>query len=409
MFSLAAISTLKGFAWPYQVVATVAVAVSPVSICQAFTYYVDGQLSSLLTTAFSLLILLDRRPNRVLMAVLALVVVLIINVKLNGAIYIGIIALGYWAWYAFARRPRRGELGAWLMAGGVIGGCFIGFDPYISQFFTRLYASGYRFLFTDWLSFLEIYPDFPPNFATMGRFQKLFVSLFSKSEFEFFSPPKFSQLKLPFTLSIDELRVFWVPDVRTGGFGPLFSGALVLSLAIVVIAAWKYRDVLKNSIGVLVLAALVIVSGFPNPEMWWARYAPQFWALPSLVALVGIRAGTRAGLGWVAVLLFLTLTANDLSIALVSWRAARHSDQAIASQLNQLKRSSEPIAVRFNRFTTATRYRFQREGIHFIEVSELPCDANKKTTLAYSQAAICSEQLKRPVNETSDSRSVHTE
>ena len=124
---------------------------------------------------------------------------------------------------------------------------------------------------------------------------------------------------------------------------------------------------------------------------------------------MSIRAGTRAGLGWVAVLLFLTLTANDLSIALVSWRAARHSDQAIASQLNQLKRSSEPIAVRFNRFTTATRYRFQREGIHFIEVSELPCDANKKTTLAYSQAAICSEQLKRPVNEISDSRSVHTE
>jgi hypothetical protein len=224
----------------------------------------------------------------------------------------------------------------------------------------------------------------------MGRFEKLFTSLFSKSEVLFFSPPKFSQFKLPFTLSMSELRVFWAPDVRTGGFGPLFSGALVMSLAILFIATWKYRGVLKDSVGVLVLAGLAIVSGFPNPEMWWARYAPQFWALPSLVGLVGICAGAGARLSWIAVLLFLTLTVNDLSIGLVSLKAARDADQAIAGQLSQLNRRREPIAVQFNRFTTATRYRFQREGIQFVEVSELPCDETKRTTLAYSQAVICS-------------------
>lgn len=407
MFALAATSTFKGLAWPFQVVAGLALAVSPVSICQAFTYYVDGQLSSLLTSFFSLLILLDRRPDRVLMAILTLAVVLTINVKLDAPIFIGIIAVGYWGWYALAKKPRWRELGAWLTAGGVIGGCFVGFNPYISQFFTRLYTDGYRFLFTDWHSFLEIYPDYPSNFARMDRFQKLLTSLFSKSEVEFFSPPKLSQLKLPFTVSRDELRVFWAPDVRTGGFGPLFSGALLLSLMILLIAAWKYRDVLKEHVGLLVVAGLIIISGFPNPEMWWARYVPQFWAIPSLLALVTIGIGTRLRLAQLAVVLFLTLAVNDLSIAFVSLRAARNSDQVIASQLRQLKSSGEPIAVQFNRFTNATRYRFQREGIQFVEVSELPCDSNEKTTLAYSQAIICSQQLKPPVSSRiiSDSRS----
>ena len=408
MFALAAISTFKGLAWPYQVIAGLALAVSPVSICQAFTYYVDGQLSSLLTTVFSLLILLDRRPDRVLMAILTLAVVLTINVKLDAPIFIGIIAVGYWVWYALAKKPRWRELAGWFTAGGVIGGCFVGFDPYISQFLTRLYSDGYRFLFTDWHSFLEIYPDYPPNFARMDRFQKLLTSLFSKSEVEFFSPPKFSQLKLPFTLSRDELRVFWAPDVRTGGFGPLFSGALLLSLTILLIAAWKYRNVLKEHIGLLVVAGLIIVSGFPNPEMWWARYVPQFWAVPSLLALVAIGTRPRLRLAQLAVVLFLTLAVNDLSIAFVSLRAARNSDQAIASQLRQLKRSGEPIAVQFNRFTTATRYRLEQEGIQFVEVSELPCARKEETTLAYSQAIICSQQLKPPVSGIiSDSRSAH--
>jgi hypothetical protein len=69
-------------------------------------------------------------------------------------------------------------------------------------------------------------------------------------------------------------------------------------------------------------------------------------------------------------------------------QATRRADQIVAGQLTQLKRSGEPILVRFNRFA-ATRYRFQQEGIQFVEVSALPCDENKRTKLAYSQAIIC--------------------
>lgn len=390
LFSLAAVSTFAGLAWPYKVMVSLVLAISPVSICQMFTYYVDGQLSSLLISALSLLILLDRRPDRVVMVALMLVVVLTINVKLNGAVYIGIITIGYWLWYVLAKRQRWGELGIWLLAGGVVGGGLIGFNPYVNEFLSRLYTNGYRFLFTDWASFLQvtIHGDSPPNFARMGRFEQLLASLFSRSEVLFWSPTRSSRFKLPFTLSLDEIQVFWAPDVRTGGFGPLFSGALILSLTILVIIAWKFRDVFKDSVALLLLTALVILSGIPNSKMWWARFVPQFWAVPALVGLIGLRSCPPARLRWVALALFLTLGVNNLLVASTYLQATRRADQIVAGQLTQLKRSGEPILVRFNRFA-ATRYRFQQEGIQFVEVSALPCDENKRTKLAYSQAIIC--------------------
>lgn len=391
LFSLAAVSTLAGLAWPYRIIVSLVLAISPVSICQMFTYYVDGQLCSLLMSALSLLILLDRRPDRVLMVTLTLVVVLTMNVKLNGAVYIGIITVGYWLWYVLAKRERWGELGTWLLVGGVVGGGFIGFNPYVNEFLSRLYTNGYHFLFTDWLSFLQITidGDSPPNFASMGRFEQLLASLFSRSEVLFWSPARSSRFKLLFTLSLDEIQVFWAPDVRTGGFGPLFSGALILSLTILIIIAWKFRDVFKDSVALLLLTALVILSGIPNPKMWWARFVPQFWAVPALVGLIGLRSCPPARLRWVALALFLTLGVNNLLVASTYLQATRRMNYRVAEQLTQLKRIGKPILVRFNRFA-ATRYRFQQNGIQFVEVSTLPCDEKKRTYLAYSQSIMCS-------------------
>src|SRR5262249_19939391 len=303
---------------------------------QMFTYYVDGQLSSLLISALSLLILLDRRPDRVIMVALMLVVVLTINVKLNGAVYIGIITIGFWLWYALAKRQRWGELGIWLLAGGVIGGGLIGFNPYVNEFLSRLYTNGYRFLFTDWASFLGItlQEDSPPNFAGMGRFEQLLASLFSIADW---SLTRSSRFKLPFTLSLDEIQVYWAPDVRTGGFGPLFSGALVLSLMIVVIYIWKYRHEFKDIVALLLLMALLILSGITNPRIWWARFVPQFWTIPVVVGLIGLRLPHSASIRWLALLLFLTLSINNLLVASTNLRATRYADEIVAGELNQLK------------------------------------------------------------------------
>jgi hypothetical protein len=397
--SLAAVSTFAGLAWPYRVMISLVLAISPVSICQMFTYYVDGQLSSLLISAVGLLILLDRRPDRVLMATLMLVVVVTINVKLNGAVYIGIITIGYWAWYVLLKRERWREFGAWLLAGGVVGGAFIGFNPYLNEFFSRLYTnrsavsvpaylSVFRTSVPDASVFRTSVPDAPPNFFGKGRFEQLLISLFSKSEVLFWSPDRPSRLKLPFTVSQDEIQVFWAPDVRTGGFGPLFSGALILALLILVTYIWKHRHAFKDNIALLVLVVLTILSATPNPIMWWARYAPQFWMVPALIGLIGCSFAGPAPLRSLALILFLTLSINYLFVASTNVRATRYASRAVWEELNQLQAKSEVITVQFNGFAAA-RYRLQQQGLRFVAFNQLPCDNDKRRKLAHSEAVIC--------------------
>jgi len=390
LFSLAAVSTIAGLAWPYKVMVSLVLAINPVSICQMFTYYVDGQIGSLLISAVSLMILLDRRPDRVLMLSLMLIVVLTINVKLNGAVYIGIITIGYWSWYALAKRERWGEFGAWLLAGGVVGAAFIGFNPYLNEFFSRLYTNRSAVSVPGYLSvFRTPVPDAPPNFFGKGRFEQLLISLSSKSEVLFWSPVKPSRLKLPFTVSQDEIQAFWAPDVRTGGFGPLFSGALILSLLILVTYIWNYRHAFKDNIALFVLVALTILSATPNPMMWWPRFAPQFWMVPALIGLIGCSFAGPALIRSLALVLFLTLSINNLLVASTNLRATRYVSQIVGEELNQLQEGeSEPVAVQFNGFA-ATRYRFQQQGVRFVEFKKLPCDNDKRRKLAHSEAVIC--------------------
>jgi hypothetical protein len=141
-FSFAALVSLQKISQRCILALSLLMAFNPVSTYQMFTYYVDGQLSSLLVIAAALFILLDARPDRVLMVTLALVVILAMNVKLTGALYIAIMAGGYWIWYAHNKKARRIELAIWLMAGGIVGGMFVGFSPYITQFLNKLATTG---------------------------------------------------------------------------------------------------------------------------------------------------------------------------------------------------------------------------------------------------------------------------
>jgi hypothetical protein len=349
-----------------------------------FTYYVDGQLFSLLGITVSLLILLDSRPDRVFMALLAAVVILTINVKLNGAIYIAIIAGGYWLWYVITKKAQRGELAAWLVSGVAAGGLFVGFNPYVTQYATKFITTGNPFYPTNWESLTLIAPNTPRYLINMGPLQKLFVSLFSRSD----ADPKALQFKLPFTFSWSELHAFVFPDVRVGGFGPLFAGALLLTIAILALLISRYRQHMPNAANMFVLMALMLISGLPNPAMWWARYSPQVWMIPVITGIIGLLIVRGGQQRWLIFALLLTLLINNLLIYCPYTLAAYRGSREIEWQLAALKSQRQPITVHFNLFA-GTRYRFDREGIRYVDVKTLPCAEQQKGKLAWSQASIC--------------------
>lgn len=385
LFSFAALSTFRSIKGQWRLTLSLLIAFNPVSVCQMFTYYVDGQLASLLAITVGLLVLIYRRPDRVLMVVLTLVVTLMINVKLTGALYVFILAGGYWLFYAVVKKAHRAELTACLAAGGILGGGFVGFSPYVTQFIKKLITTGNPFHpYAGWTSVVGL--ESPEIFGNnMDRVRRLAVSLFSKSEV--LPIPSF-KLKPPFTFSLDEIQAFAFPDVRMGGFGPLFSGAIVLSVAILVVLFSKYRWRLLCAAHLLVLMGLIFISALSLSESWWARYAPQVWMLPLLTAIVGLLI-TRRGLSrGLAFALLLLLFANNL---LISYEytifTARYSELA-AQQLGTLKKQEQPIPAKFGIFS-GVRHRFERKGIRYVEVENLPCAKDKQKEVILSPVSIC--------------------
>ena len=384
LFSFAALSTFRGIKWQWLLILSFLIAFNPVSVCQMFTYYVDGQLSSLLGITVGLLILIYRRPDRFKMALLALVVILTINVKLNGALYVAILTGGYWLFYAVVKKAHRTELAAWLMVGGILGGGFVGFSPYVTQFIKKLITTGNPFHpYAGWTSVVGL--ESPEIFGNgMDRVSRLAISLFSKSEF-LLIPFK---LKLPFMFSLDELQVFAFPDVRVGGFGPLFSGAIVLSVAILAVLFWKYRRRLLCAAHLLVLMSLIFISALSLSESWWARFAPQVWMLPLVTAIVGLLITRRGLWRWPVFALLLLLCANNLLISYKYTVFTLSYSVLAASQLGTLKKQEQPIPAKFG-FFNAIRYRFEREGIRYVEVETLPCSKDKEKKVILSPVLIC--------------------
>jgi len=388
LFSFAALSTFRSIKWQWRLILSLLIAFNPVSVCQMFTYYVDGQLSSLLAITIALLILVYRRPDPVLKVVLTLAVILMINVKLTGALYVSIVTGGYWLFYAVVRKAHRAEVAGWLMAGGILGGAFVGFSPYVTQFINQFIATGNPFYpYAGWTSVVgfESAEIFGNNMDRVGR---LAVSLFSKSEVV---PSARFKLKLPFRFTFDEIQAFAFPDVRMGGFGPLFSGAIVLSVAILIALFWKYRWRLLCSAHLLVLMSLICISALFFSESWWARYAPQLWMLPLVTAILGLVITHRGAWRGLTVALLLLLVANNLLIYFQYTTYTLKNSLLATSQLGSLKKQEEPVSTKFGIFS-AIRYRFERAGIRYVEVENLPCAKDKQQRVILSPVFICTPE-----------------
>lgn len=383
-FWMAALSGVGNISRRWILLLSVTVAFNPVSTYQMHSYYVDGQLCSLLASAVALMILIDRRGDGALMVVLAMVVALTINVKLTGALYIAVMGSGYWLWYAIARRTRSIELAAWLLAGGALGGILIGYNPYITQFANQLIRTGNPFYpHSGWREIVTIESE--ALFPGMGRVERLLTSLLARSEV---SPSPPVNLKPPFTVSLTEIKQFASPDVRVGGFGPLFSGALLLSMVVSALLIRRYRRPWCEHTGMVVLMALIGVSTLLFSETWWARFAPHLWLIPMMVGVVGLCAIDRGHRRWLSLALIITLCLNSLLICARYVTFAVKQSIAVTGQLGRLELGAMPVTIDFNEFS-GTRYRFEQHHIRYTEVETLPCAEGRRERVVMSEAEFC--------------------
>jgi hypothetical protein len=161
----------------------------------------------------------------------------------------------------------------------------LGYNPYVTNMREGLHPF-YPVLGPNRIDVMA--ENTPPILLNHGynRVEKFLISFFSQTESHTANP---TRMKIPFTVSRQELKSLSLPDSRTGGWGVLFSGVLLGSLALfLMVRGWR------NNAPILMILALIAVTGFINPECWWARYAPQIGLLPVFLLLPGLQERARA-------------------------------------------------------------------------------------------------------------------
>ncbi|TDF93853.1 hypothetical protein [Paenibacillus piri] len=376
-----------GYAWRAVIVA-VLLAFNPVSVYQAFSYYVDGLLASMMLCMVALGFLIFARPGWLLLSAYTSAMVFAINIKFTAIAYAGVLTVGLlitlYMSEQFTRLKHLVIIGA---SGTLLAVLLIGYNPYVTNTI-RMGNPLYPLAGED---AIDVVKNFTPrNLEAMSRFDQAIHSYFAVTTGNS-TEKKSTVTKLPFTVTENELIAMGDPDVAVSGFGPLFSGVLLLSLLVLLLAFWKRPGLSLAALGLMIIIA---ASAFVNPASWWARYVPQLWLLPLLCAWLGFSLkGSRllTGASWA---LTGVIAAN---VILVSATYTYHQwtwNQTLRSQLTELQTlsASSPLPAEFT-YSWSNQERFKALGIQFKEQNPLECgDRQEKLTLMKSGTSVCVKQ-----------------
>ncbi len=349
---------------------------NPVALTQAFNFYLDGQVSSffLITGLLLLLCLRQARLGRAgatALVALAASLVVGLNLKFTAAAYLGIACLLLLLPGLVRRGSLRRQVPIWaaLVIGGLLGGLFAGYNPYLTNW-TRYGHPFYpTFGENDYNLAYVISNQMPERFMQQSALRKLLVSVFSSSQND--HQRLAGPFKPPFRVSLAEVRIFRAADVRIGGWGPLFGTLLLLVLPGLFLV---YRERSRPAQASLALLAVVSATLLPNPEAWWARYAPQLWlgAAVPLAALLACRGRAARLYAWLCLALAL---ANLALVGAGAWGASLRESVRIRARLETLARQGAEVLVFYGPLD-AVEHRLRSYGIPFQVVGAaeaLPC------------------------------------
>jgi hypothetical protein len=285
-----------------------------------------------------------------------------VNIKFTAILYAGIFCLGFISWLAL--KKNRDLVKKILITGSItftVGFVFIGFHPYM----TNLIAHNNIFQGLPETQ-REIYEVTPLQMRDKNRFAKFLISNNARTSDHSANDISLIQtLKIPFTFSKSELMNANNSEIKVAGFGPFFSGALLVSLIILGMLANSHarEEVFKTF---LIIICFLFVSIFIIPDPWWARFAPQFWLFPCMILFLSEYLPLRGRL--IRPVLYVSLALNvvwALSGILLNILISAH----VNYQITQLKTLSQPIAVEYCEYRDfrSNRIRFDENHITFIE------------------------------------------
>jgi len=342
-------------------------AANPVAVTQVLNSFQDGVLASLLTICSAVLVLWIRTGSRIALTMAAAAGVGAAAVKLTGPVYVTIIVGSAVLWLVWKGQWRH-NLRAFVIAvvAAAVGLTLLSGGTYL----TNSLRHGH-----------PLYPVLGPDRVGIvtapshSRYQALVASIFGRSQA--LSDDResverlrsWTDLKPPFRVDREEIGAFLSPWVRVGGWGPWFSGVVLLTIVLIGVTVARRPRV---AVCALLMILPLVVSVLVNPYCWKARYAPQSWLVPLVIAVVVL---ARRHSRLEKVLATALVVAAGINAMMVAWGhgpGVVYTSKQLRTHLLDLGNRQETLEVDFRPFR-ANRVRLAELGIDFTEVEDDRC------------------------------------
>lgn len=334
-----------GFSRLFAALLTAVAVLNPIVLSQLFTAMNDGLVGLCILIFTAGLVMWARFQDKLALAAALAAMILALNLKFS-AIPMFVILCAFACAGIFFTRGLRPAMrgGATLLASAIMAIAVLGWSPYVQNLldhghvFHPIMGENAVDIMSGEVPALNNTPEVLEGKSAAERF---FYSLFSETHSGYAETP---QLKLPFSISPQELRAAGGVDVRLSGFGPFFSGIFLLAVvaAAALIARPRWRS--TAAAWLLLISAGMMLSVIVMPQNWWARYVPQFWFVPVGIAAAALAANSRVSqiLGGLiaAVMLLNTMIVGAAGL----WLTAKRSAEATA-QIDALKVTGEAYCI----------------------------------------------------------------
>ena len=375
-FSLWGMWKMKFISWVNKVAVSLLLAFNPVVIYQSLSFYVDGIMVSLLLSIAFICVKIIYEKDKNLFLPLMLIILISVNIKLTSAVFT-VLLTGVFIFYLWINDKLRLalELSKRILVSLAIGILIIGYNPYV----TNLALKGHPLYPAMGRGALDYTPlNMPQNYWGLSSPERLFMSIFSVSSHAR-GEGQFGKLKIPFSVYPDELNAFRETNTKTGGFGPLFGGVLILSIPMIFLIKDK-KLLLGMFITILGSASLISISNV-------ARFVPYVWWFPPLTAFFLLKTPNFfAKLGGSIIALILLINSFLVSYSYFPYNITQSTK--LERQLAELSRYDKTLLVDVGLFGS-TKIKLRSHKIAYLEASSnSPC-TKRQRFLVSNVSEIC--------------------
>ncbi len=359
-----------GFSRIKSLTVAILVALNPVVWSEVTTYLADGSMILYISIYILIVFAWLKEPGFKSMLLIIMAVTGMINLKFTGLVFFCVLALATGIYTLLFKREILIKLIGIHTFALLVALIIFGYNPYITNtaerghpFYPIMGTEEYPSIFEQTgRDDNEIF-ETPENMRGKRLLVRMFYANFGRPDNAPYHRERNAELILPFTSKITDWKAFYFHETRVSGFGPWFSGILILTFILFIILLFK-NDNKPRWIICLTLLALFGSLMF-SKHFWWPRFGPQMWLIPLFPLVASFFLSQSKKLKYYTWIVAFLMIVNGSFVLGYHMYWETNSSITLRKQLNRLQTKDASIEVAWGMFAKSVQEKLDRWNIEY--------------------------------------------